>query len=318
MDTSFIQKLRLNNLFPVDNKTGSTAQDYGMPDMNSGNDVDLNQMLNTIRFHRNLRAADDDARDARLNGMHQGKPFGVTVPKTGQDDFGRNVTAGTEKAITPFQQAGLDIDKQKLTQTARKQILAEKIASGKATDEEKNEYQLGQIEARGDESEQLQGIRGSQAIEQIGARIAGQTGINDANIASREKIAGENLAGRKDANDANIAGRESLNNASIAGRQSLQDSKPKTEMLPTQVTAQQKNIVNQLMNTRPDLAKFITIDPNTGNPSITAPEDSVEFEQLNKMIYGPNSKDAQLPFTGSKKPEVKRPATAKPDPLGIR
>lgn len=142
---------------------------------------------------------------------------------------------------------------------------------------------LGISSGKMDEEDRLR-LTGGQRMEQIGARGDIQRDI--------QGTRGQQRLGE-------IA-------ASIAGRQQLQDTRPNKELAPTQLRTTQQNIARELVNTRPDLGKFITFDER-GNPVNTAPQGSPEFDRINSALYKPG-KDIKLP--SEKKAEIKPTTTS--------
>ena len=111
----------------------------------------------------------------------------------------------------------------------------------------------------------------------------------------------------------------------ITGRKEVQAEKPIRAELPTQTRVRQSNAVNQLVNTRPDLAKLIKSNPD-GSFEVEPPSvgffgpkgpTKQQFDEINKIIFG--SPEVKKPVIPEKKPVVsedKKPKLS--DPLGIR
>jgi len=148
--------------------------------------------------------------------------------------------------------------------------------------------------------------------------IAGQT------LATRENIAGQNNQTRSEITDKNIAGRESLEgtrqinratNINTRGsqildqiharggedRQTKSTASPNTNANnPSQQAVAEKSRTNEFINRNPNLAKWVTFDPNTGMPSVTPPSTGNsmfskggptqdEYHQILAGIYGQGS-----------------------------
>jgi len=139
-------------------------------------------------------------------------------------------------------------------------------SSAKMGDAEKlkitGEQRMGEIKAKQSGAEKLQGIKGTQALSQIGARVSGQQATDAAKI-------------------------------------NLTSDKP---LLPTQEKVQQNNSARELMTRRPDLAPFIELDdkggftitqPGTsffGSPTGPSAE---QAKEITDHIY--NAKPAKMP-----------------------
>lgn len=157
----------------------------------------------------------------------------------------------------------------------RKQALAEKIAAGKATDAEKQQWILDQIDARGDNTMEQINARGDNSIEQINRRGDIQSGLQDKKGNQALAQIGARITGQKD----------------LVGLRA--ENKPE---LPSQTKTRQENTVRELINTRPELSKFIKME-NDGSFSIvpsggkdfwgnaTGPTKD-QFDEVNRLIYG--------------------------------
>lgn len=308
----------MNSIFP---SSGGPRQGtpFGMPDLNAGNSSGGGEDI-IGRLMRARQMERDDARNyaaqqqAIQTGLNMRQPSNIDVytgPKDvksqmnvsggNQSNAGKNVVFRDDSnKITPYQRESLDIQKQRLGQTGdlgqqrvdisrqnagtsnRRLELAEKIASGRATDEEKHEFRMTEIESRGDIGSRqiqergdvqgdLQATRGNQALDQIAARISGQ----------------------KD----------------VAGfREGLTRNRP---LAPTQGRALQQTAITKIQTTRPDLAKYLVEDPMTGQLNISQDTPLSELSMIQAIIDPksvPNNKDINLP-SGETKPTT---STTKP------
>lgn len=129
------------------------------------------------------------------------------------------------------------------------------------------------LDTRGEQNKVIQGVKGQQQLTNIAAQVAGRTGINDASI-----------QGRVDA--AKIKADAELN-------------KP---MIPTQARVAENLAARQLINTRPELAKFIQQDTN-GNFTVVESGDPAIDALIKNSLYP--SKDIKLP-SDTKKTESKK------------
>lgn len=197
---------------------------------------------------------------------------------------------------------GLNIKKQGANINQGKLDLATKVASGKATDAEKQQYKLDQIDAqgsntsdqiaqRGDIQNQQIDTRGSQRMDQIN-----QQGVN------AQELQGQKSTDALSGIAANIAGKQDLEGFKIGN---------KTE-LPTQTYRRTKNTATEVMNTRPDLAKFIVNNPD-GSVGITPPSEGLfghsgptqdQFDEINKLIYGDSSDNSSKKTAAPKSPKA--------------
>lgn len=214
-----------------------------------------------------------------------------------------NTVLGNQ-GITAYQNAQLGMDREELG--LKREALHQKegaqertadIAASRAqtyasmhdmSDSEKldvvNRARRGDIEARGMIQQALQDTRGKQMLEQIGVRGDIQKELAD----TRGE---QNLAGIA----ARVAGNKEVQSMKLGA-----DEKP---MLPTQERVDIGNRAREIVNTRPDLASFITMD-NSGNP-VVSPNATPEIQSIIQSMLYPG-KDVQL------KPEGKVFDNAKP------
>lgn len=229
-------------------------------------------------------AALNKSRSMTIDGSIPGsKPLDTAWIPGEQDRYAASIATGgtTKDKELAFNHnlanQKLGISQGDLALKQRKQMLAEKIADGKATDDEKQEYKMaqiaaqgditsGQIDQRGNIQRGLQDTKGSQALQQIGARVAGQ--------------------------------------------KSLQASKPVAPMAPTQVNTEQKNAARELVSKQPELATFLKIEPN-GNFTVDPNTPLNELSMINNALYSKANKDIELPSTQVSQPAAK-PLTGKP------
>lgn len=249
-DTSFIQKLRMNNIFPPGSIFPSGGGDIDIPSM-MGNIFSLRQREKDLDLQRQLNLDNEMRARARQEQVYQARQPGLygIADKIRQPEQPTQMRF-QESGITPYQQAQLALSRERLGQTGRlgeeriettrrgqdisqrRAELAEKIASGRATDEEKHEYRMSEIATRGDIQRELTGVRGEQAMERIGA------------VTER----GRELAGTR--------GEQRL--GEIEKREELVRGRPQQ---PTQTRASIQNNISRLMLTRPDLSKYIITTP---------------------------------------------------------
>lgn len=320
-DTSFIQKLRMNNIFPSNG--GPQGTPFGMPDMNSGRGD--NNIISQIMAAR--QAERDDERNYLQNqrniqnglNMNKNRLPQIGTPMAGQDSFGRNIVFNDPNktkstAITPYQQAQLELSEKRLGQsgelgnerldvTRRGQDISRDRLS--ETIDVNNERQPNAIE--------LAGIRGD-----IGSRQIGERAINTADQINQRFGNSQSLQTSGHANALEAIG------ARTAGQMEVNAAKPDIGMLPTQQRVNIANTARELINNRPDLAPFIELD-NNGNPTImpSGPgagrfskpgPTQAQFDEISRTIYPGIQTNINLPPEGGIIPTNKQPiqSTAPP------
>lgn len=315
---SFIQKLRMNNIFPPEGQ-GLPNPLIGMPNFEGGrrgfgfqqgygngggNLGGIGKSIQNEPLGPKSGTAFGRSTKNAPNSGGINEPMGVVYKAPRSDQYATDILMGETprdkdialKSLIASQKNNLGQGNLAIAQ--RKQALAEKVASGKATDAEKQQYALDLVDAKGDVTSDQITQRGDITSRQIGERGTVQKDLQS----TKGNQALEQIGAR------------------VAGQQSLQDSKPPSF---TQQGAQQDNAIKQMMLTRPDLAAYVIQDTGgrvTVNPS--APLAAVA--EINKLIYGDPSvdtlKDISLPSTKTsgeppskilKTPTSKTP-TAKP------
>lgn len=265
-------------------------------------DMELNNQKELIRYQNEPRFKAIANQMVKPEHIWEG-----TMPKQGAGT-GNNIVLGNAP-MSEYQKAQIDLGKQQLAQktdasadtigirqqntdiAARRAVLAEKIADGKATDAEKQEYDLAKIGARGDiENKQIE-RRGEIESGQINLRGK----IEDAQIQTRGQQALEQIG------------------ANIAGRKEIKAIPSGTPMSPSQIGADQLNKIREIKLARPDLAPHL-IEDASGQLSIDPNAPPEIQNEIKNFILTPRKQDIQLP---SSKP-IARPTDKKNDPAGIR
>lgn len=330
MAENFIGRLRMANIFANPgsnvNPAQSGGQPMGMPDMNPGPQFDVNAMIRTaVDLKENQRQMDQIRAygDRDINAPHRIQNIGLGLTGQPQAQEQQMNHVFKDNSITPFQRESLALQRESLAQkgntssqnlaiSARKQELAEKIAGGRATDEEKHEFRMSEIQERGDITSGQIDQRGNITSKQIGERTAGQKEI-------------QNIRGDQQQDLQNTRGSQSLANiaARTAGQKEVKsttpgkattpgkDVVPAKDMTPAARSRLQINNVRELVNTRLDLAPFIQVQPN-GTFTISPDADDRTRQMINSAVYG---SDISLP-TEDKKKTQDNPETG--DPLSIR
>lgn len=328
-NSGFMEKLRLNNVFPAEGK-GLPNPLIGMPEFRYGGQQQEAAPRYAPQSPPSGPGPTTNTPWPRLIHPWEDVPKDTAYQPGAADLNAARIVLGE----TPNEQLGRQLKLQEpknalgygnLAIKSRAQDLRERVESGRATDAEKQDYakellgmrgdqQMEQIDARGDIGSRQIGERGveqrlnttlsgNQAMDRLGRSISSREGIADRNITSREGIA--------------------------AGRNS--------GMLPTQQGSEQENRARQLLVSNPAMAQFVQIEPNgqfsiVGNPPLDV------LSQIQKSIYGKPENaiagDVELPagnqpsimsgYGGSKNemPKVTMPKVTMPnagnDPLGIR
>lgn len=291
----------MNNIFSNPNDSP-----IGMPNM--GSSFDPMQAFRKIMEIRNAekmegfnRSEMDRSRELTDRGAAEFAAKPVTrLASIGNDVLGRgssqpmNSAVNLPAPISEYQRGLLNLRRDELSQkgdisretlgirrettdiSRRRAELAEKVAAGKATDAEKHEYALELLRERGADATELQNLRGSQAMGQIGER------------------------GRESRTTQEEGHQDTL--AEIGARAKFNMGKPITA---TQERARVENAIAELMIKRPGLAGLIEQDPNTGAITISDEATAAERQMIENSIYG-------KPGTGAAGTDIKLEPERKP------
>lgn len=227
MAEDFISRLRMANIFtnPSSNVNPGQAvgRPMGMPDMDPGPQFNVNSMIqNAAGMQENQRQLQQirmlGERD--INAPHRIQQIGSGIVRQpgmpGQQQPEQMNQVFKDSSITPFQKEQLAIEREKLQQKtgsgsqdialkARKQELAEKIAGGKATDEEKHEYNIELAREKGNVSSRLNEEKAGYTSTHIGER-------------SEAQLANTKLGGEIGSTHIRERGNEQRDNTALAGK----------------------------------------------------------------------------------------------------
>lgn len=178
---NFLQNLRAQGVF-------GGGKPFGMPNMDSGINLDeISAIIN--RVYPTIERENQKDRDfqERMFRLEQEGNLGKIARQMQQPVETKQPNVVFRPSITEYQTGLLGLrekeleqkgglGQQKLEQTGadvatrqRRLELAEKIAEGRATDAEKHEFGIREIQERGKSQKEIQEMRGEQGIEQIGA-----------------------------------------------------------------------------------------------------------------------------------------------------
>lgn len=219
--------------------------------------------------------------------------------------------------MTPYQQAQIDLQKSEIASKDKEN--ADKLAAVKEQNTTKNQISQQRADVYSFKA-QHPGVKivapkggNIQAINSATGEVVQDFGPSGTlSDEDRINLTGENTMKQIDARTQgnmdvqNLRNTGALDNiaARTAGQINVNDNKPRTPVQPTQVAADVKNKANRLMNTNPELGKFITTDPDTGQIIVTKPGTGATFlgyhlggetptqEQYNQItneLYGPGS-----------------------------
>lgn len=311
---SFVDKLRMRNIYP--------SAGLGPPDMDSS----FNNTFDKIMPYLQQNRMDDfNERNNHLQPAPAPPALNGIASNVAQQP--KNVVFND---ITPYQKGTLEF---------KNKELAEKTSLGRD--------KLGVMDQNADDklavSQQRANIYEFKAknpnlkfeISKGGNFVAlnpltgeaQDTGISSGTMSDAEKL---NITGKQhiaeiDERGSNANSTQKLRNegslaqiaARVQGEKDVNAAKPTHGELPTQTRVRQNNAARELANTRPELAKFITTNPD-GSISITPPNPSAWFDgnkgptpeqhkEINQIIFG-NTSSGNAPINKDTKP-VTQPAT---------
>lgn len=305
---SFVDKLRMNNIFPANG-----YNPFGPPDMNQGVNLDeISMLMNRAEPYivRQQQAQRDH--EIKMLGMQQqgqlsnigqrmqtppvqtNKPMDViyqpndplAMKKRELDLKERDLTQRGEIAREGLgikqndsnirqQIANLRIPETQKLALLQKYGLEKIEATTEGRNETQNLRQAGQeklLDTRGNQNKVIQGVRGAQQLANIAATVAGQSNLADKNIAARADAA---------------------------------QLKADAPMAPNLARVAENNAARELVNSRPELAKFVQIDPINGNFVVVPSGDPVTDATIKNTIYD-KMKNINLPSDTKKKTDTKK------------
>ena len=305
---AFLESLRLSNIFP---RKGQKP--FGMPDLDVGSDISANKVIGIAlderekdrQLQREMMAARQPNQRAMVPDFET-KILSKLRDKRKSDIGDRKIIfsdmlTAKDRANLAMKQRELDIrESQGQATTGIRQQQAETAQQRADT--------YGRVSALKDlpDSERLRLLQeGKVSLAEINAANAlERTNVQQTGATSRTRMQQEGASQRQEVSGAqrlNQIGAQLAGQKEIAGaRISAAKNKP---LLPTQQRTNLSNQAQQLMNQRPDLAEFISIDEK-GNVSITAEEGTPERDMINNLLYSQG--DIQLtgesPLYTNKKP----------------
>lgn len=299
---SFVDKLRMNNIFPANG-----YNPFGPPDMNQGVNLDeISMLMNRAEPYivRQQQAQRDH--EIKMLGMQQqgqlsnigqrmqtppvqtNKPMDVIYQPNDPLAMKKRELDLKERDLTQKGELGrgnLDIKQQianlRIPESEKLALLQkyglEKIsATTEGRNETENLRQTGRetlLDTRGNQNKIIQNVRGNQQLANIAVQVAGRNAVTDKNILARTDAA-----------------------------KLKADAKENEPMAPNLVRVAENNAARQLANTRPDLAQFIV--PNEmGSYDIKPSGDPVIDDTIRAALYG--KKDVKL-SSNTKKSDTKK------------
>lgn len=332
----FLQNLRIHNIF-------GNSQPLGMPDLSKGNinpDM-ISSMLNRVGdFYAN-----NHPQSYQTFGSPNQMPQGNGLNRIAQAASGGNYIPGSTTTkpmdvvwgsdsyksgnISPLQRETLDLKRQDLDQ--KRELGQQRLD---ITDKN-NQNKTGIARTRAEIYEfkakhpdvKIQAPKGGNLTyyDPTQGKMV-DTGIPSGTMTEEDK---QHLIGQQKQEEIGSRGAESANVATIRNtgelaniaargaqaRQTKEDVPNKAE-LPTQTRVRITNNANKLLNTNPELAQFIKIDPN-GMVNVTGPSEgwtghsgptAEQYKKINDAIYGaaPSSTVTTPSSTTPKKGDKKK------------
>jgi hypothetical protein len=307
----FIQRQRMQSIY------GPTEAAVGPPDFNMSN-INVNPGLgmyqtpggNPDQYFENF--AIDRARNNYLPGTTTTAPPNV---KIGADDY-------LEGQISAKDRANLDLKRQDIQ---RKQDYGEQNLDIKrgGQDIQQQRTDILDFKARNPGMKVLTPKGGNYQFYDPIKGVTHDTGIPTGSLSREDELAitgqqrMDQIGARGDIQQSlgTQRGNQALANiaARTAGQKDIRNTAPVKPMLPTQERVQQNIRARQLINSNPDLAQFVTVDPTTGSFNITPPSEGYtghsgptdeQYQRIQEAIYGAGPArplgDVNLPKSRSK------------------
>lgn len=303
---SFVDKLRMNNIFPANG-----YNPFGPPESEGMNLDEMSMIASRFEPLLERRKKADQEHEIRMLQMQQQGQLGNIAQKVAAPIIPNKPMDVIYQPNDPLamKKRELDLKERDLTQRGdiareglgikqndsniRQQIANLRIPEGQklallqkyglekisATTEGRNETenlrQTGRetlLDTRGNQNKVIQGVRGAQQLANIAATVAGQSNLADKNIAARADAA---------------------------------QLKANAPMAPNLARVAENNAARELVNSRPELAQFVQIDPINGNFVVVPSGDPVTDATIKNTIYD-KMKNINLPSDTKKKTDTKK------------
>ena len=314
MDTSFIQKLRMNGIF------GNDANGLGFPTYS--NDQDFPTLLNTA-YSMITQEKEKDRQFQREMYNRQQQGYLQDIARQAREAPDKKPMDVIYKpSISEYQKATLGLKGQELAQ--RGELGQEKIDVSK-TGMNINQQKANILDFKS-KNPGLKTLMTKGGNVMLYNPITGEThdtGVSTGTLNEQDKLdlmsehTMEQIGARGDIQK-EVQGTKGEQNlsaiaAKVAGQKEVQAEKPVKPESATQDRVKQNNLARQLANSRPDLAQHIKFDPS-GNFTVTPPPTSYfgsgptqeQYNEITSHIYGKG--DITL------KPEAKKKEPAKEAP----
>lgn len=309
-EEDFLQKLRMNNIFPP-NGGPLQGTPFGMPDLNAGT-PDINHIFNLIQQNKDLDMQRKLNYDNQTHLRQPSQGLSNIAQSSMSPEQPQNTIWGYDsqkktpvQPITPYQRESLDIEKERLKQTGK--LGEERLETTKrGQDISKQRADVYKFKAENPNMRIITPKGGNvMAIDPITGEVT-DLGIDAGTLTDEERI---NLQGTKAMERVNAVTNRQKELQKSKGEQTQQEIATRESNIrgrdkATNVTktGQQVN-AQQIINTRPDLAKYIKvtsdglvqIDPNTPLN---------ELSMIQNILY---------PKTGQNK-DINLPASTKSTP----
>lgn len=304
----------MNNIFP----TGDTPM--GMPDFSGGqgNNRLAEQLVSSMMDDR-INRRNQEMQIAR---MHQ--PQLQNIAQSVQEQPKQVLFREDPNKITPYQQAQLDISKQRLGQT--NELGQERLdVTRRGQDISQQRANVYEWKAKNPNSRII--TPGDGRVYGVNPITNEKVDLGIDTLSDKEKI---DLQGEKAMERVEAVTERGKESAKTRGEQRLGEIAARAaegritsgQKTPTVTKTGQQVKAQEIINTRPDLAKYITFTPE-GLVKIDPNTPPVEAGMIQDAIYSKEKKtDVNLPSetkkgtTTSKTPTSKTPVVS--DPLGIR
>lgn len=335
---SFVDKLRMNNIYPSEG-----YNPFGPPDLSAGqmNPQLVNSMMQQMQGFQNNASDRQNLRQdniyARTRADHL-TDIASQMNQQNQPEPMKYVTVGSPNGMNDYQRGQLDLGRAELAQKTGIQSgqLAERSRTDSAklknTDEDQAIRQqranVYDFKSKNPGMKVLMPKGGNiQFLDPITGKVH-DSGISTGSMNERDK---QELIGAQQETNINNQGQNQQNlqemrgnqglaeiAARTSGQQLLNENKPVNPELPTQTRVRQNLAARELVNSRPDLAKYIQIDSN-GGFQVTPPgtnffglstgPDKVKYDEIQKLLFPSTETNVKKPTEKKSTSKLAKPET---------
>lgn len=288
-DKSFIENLRLNNIFPAQ---GNPKPLIGMPDFNAGRQVPpyfgVQQQPTGIQEIAQRQAPTSIVKPVPAQ---QGPELNYEYKAPESDKFATNIIMGGS-------------DKDKALASAERIAGVKNVTAGRGLDIKQQMANIANYKAKNPGLKALMPKGGNVTLYNPATGEMTDTGVDTGTLSEQDKLdlmaeQAQGLEGTRQAGRMQLQGEKQKGSLAQIGARAASNEKIAgfRAGTPTQNIAATRDAILKIQSTRPDLAPFLVKDPTTGQLNIDPNTPLDKLSQIQQLINP--AKDIELPSSSS-------------------